>query len=169
MNGLFVGSQVVSGGFCEQRIRVLTGERLGFIEVFSEFGVCLLYTDVTPPPDGLAEQGVRVELSGGRTVSLRLTFAGEDPFVEIVYCDPQLQAASTPVCDAAGARTQRSGRRGRRDALWPSLAPFLGRPVADQPARDRDASDGDPSVWYVVGLPGADRHGGGTAEYRPRG
>ena len=97
MNGLFVGSQVVSGGFCEQRIRLLTGERIGFIEVFSEFGVCLLYTDVTPPPDGLAEQGVRVELSGGRTVSLRLTFAGEDPFVEVVYCDPQLQAASTPV------------------------------------------------------------------------
>jgi RNA polymerase sigma factor (sigma-70 family) len=106
VNGLFVGSQVVSGGFCEQRIRVLTGERLGFIEVFSEYGVCLLYTDVTPPPDGFAEQGVRVELSAGRTVSVRLTFTGEDPFVEVVYCDPQLHATSTPADDAGPGRAR---------------------------------------------------------------
>ncbi len=123
INGFFVGSQAVSGGFSEQRIRVLTGERIGFVEVFSEHDVCLFYADITPPPDGLPDQGGRVELAGGKSLSLRLKFQDPDPLVEVVYCDPQLDFAQDADAPREGrGRTRRRveavGARGRVAEWW---------------------------------------------------
>jgi RNA polymerase sigma factor (sigma-70 family) len=42
VNGLFVCSQLVAGEISEQRVKLLLDERIGFIEVFSEYGTCLL-------------------------------------------------------------------------------------------------------------------------------
>jgi hypothetical protein len=39
VNGLFVGSQAVSGALSEQRVKILVTERIGFIEIFSEWRV----------------------------------------------------------------------------------------------------------------------------------
>lgn len=88
VNGLFVGSQTVTGGVSEQRVRIFVDERVGFIEVFSEHDVCLLYMDVTPPPDGAVEQSVRVELSDGRWLAATLTFREVEPSLEVIYRDP---------------------------------------------------------------------------------
>lgn len=99
VNGLFVGSQAVGGEISEQRLKILIPERVGFIEVFSEFGTCLLYLDVEAPPDGPAVHGHTVSLSGGRRLTARLEFHDAAPVLDVVYEDVRAAAISptTPV------------------------------------------------------------------------
>ena len=87
VNGVFCGSQVVSAELNEQQVRVVLPERIGFVEVFSEFGTCLLYMDVQPPPDGAAVQTMTSTL-GHRRVTATLTFQDAAPMLLVQYEDP---------------------------------------------------------------------------------
>jgi RNA polymerase sigma factor (sigma-70 family) len=88
VNGLFVGSQVVRAGVNEQRLKILISERVGFVEVFSEHGTCLLYLDVAVPPDGAVEQTASLALSGGRRLAATVRFQDEAPLLSVSYEDP---------------------------------------------------------------------------------
>jgi hypothetical protein len=128
INGLFVGSQAVQHGLGEQRLRVLLGERIGFVEIFSEHGVCLLYLDVVSPPDGEAEQGVTVSLSEGRTLSATLAFHEAAPVLHVLYKDPATEAFCRPAGISAPMRST-SGHpervERRTDRWFPRLATLL--------------------------------------------
>src|SRR5262245_47775999 len=119
VNGLFVGSQAVSGEVSEQCVKVLIAERIGFVEVFSEYGTCLLYLDVSPPPDGPAQQSVRVALSDGRQLTASLAFDDAAPVLQVVYEDrsariePALVATESPASGAALVRSE-----GTSTSLW---------------------------------------------------
>jgi RNA polymerase sigma factor (sigma-70 family) len=102
VNGLFVGSQLVRSGVSEQRVKILVTERIGFIELFSEHGTCLLYLDIVLPPDGPAEQTAEVILSEGRKLSATLAFEDAAPVLHVTYEDP----ASESVRADAGERSR---------------------------------------------------------------
>lgn len=136
INGLFVGSQAVQYGISEQRLKVLIGERVGFIEIFSEHSTCLLYLDVLPPPDGPAEQGVSVALSDGRALSTTVTFHDAAPVVHVQYRDPAPEDAEHTVRGFAlpdvtlGQLRPPDDRHGRRRRIVGRLADaFMWRPA----------------------------------------
>jgi RNA polymerase sigma factor (sigma-70 family) len=109
VNGLFVGSQAVHSGVSEQRVKILVAERIGFIEVFSEHGTCLLYLDIVPPPDGPAEQSVEVALSDGRMLSARLTFQDAAPILHVAYQDPAPEVEPQPGRESVRRSVEKPG------------------------------------------------------------
>jgi RNA polymerase sigma factor (sigma-70 family) len=88
VNGFVLGSHSINSGWSRQSVTVNLDEKIGFVEVFSEEEVRLLFALVEPPPVGSVEQRERVELSGGRTIELTLSFEESRPHVDIVYHDP---------------------------------------------------------------------------------
>ncbi len=88
VNGYVLGSQSVSAESNKLALSVNLNERVGFVEVFSEQGFCLMFSNVGAPPDGALEQETHVELSEGRTLDLNLNFTGAWPTVDVVYHDP---------------------------------------------------------------------------------
>lgn len=96
VNGLFVGSQAVNRTVNEQRLKLLSTEPIGFVEVFDEYDTCLLYLTVEPPPSGLVEQSVRVALSDGRHLAVTLDFSHASPAAHVVYDDSSAAAEPLP-------------------------------------------------------------------------
>lgn len=90
VNGYVLGSQSVCAESNKLALRVDLAEHLGFVEVFSEQGICLMFSSVGAPPDGALEQGAHAEFSEGRTLDLNLNFTGPWPTVNVVYLDPTL-------------------------------------------------------------------------------
>src|SRR6266545_1758157 len=97
VNGFVLGSQKVSSEVSELSLSISQTEKLGFIEIFSEQEVRLLFLSVDPPPDGQAEYKEQVELSDGRTIELALRFSETWPSLYVIYRDPAL--ATTPVLE----------------------------------------------------------------------
>jgi RNA polymerase sigma factor (sigma-70 family) len=93
VNGFVLGSQSLGGEQSEQTLNVSMPDKLGFVEVFSEQGIRLLFLNAEPPPDGPAEQAARVELSEGRRLELTLSFSAQWPKLHTVYFDPTSKSA----------------------------------------------------------------------------
>jgi len=90
VNGYVLGSQSVSAESNNLALSVNLTERVGFVEVFSEQGICLLFSSIGAPPDGPLEQEAHVKFSEGRTLDLNLNFSGPWPTVNVAYHDPAL-------------------------------------------------------------------------------
>lgn len=101
VNGFVVGAQRVNSERSEQTIAVNIEEPIGFVEVFSEDDVRLVYCDITPPPDGDVSHSARVGLSGGRSLSVTVDFAGPWPTLHVTYLDPGY--ASQTIAAPAGS------------------------------------------------------------------
>jgi RNA polymerase sigma factor (sigma-70 family) len=106
VNGLELASHRTVGVVDEQQVTVSGGEAIGFVEVFSDQQVRMLFLEVQPPPDGAIRQSRRVELSDGRTLEATVDFADRWPTIHVRYRDPQAVAAASEVePEAARDRT----------------------------------------------------------------
>ena len=76
----------------EQTLNINVPEKIGFVEVFSEQELRLLFLAVEAPPDGPVEQPAVVELSEGRRLELTVSFQVPWPQVRVVYVDPTISA-----------------------------------------------------------------------------
>jgi len=63
------------------------GEKIGFVEVFSEQEIRLAFMNVEPPPDGPVRQTSAIALSEGRTIELAVSFSDPWPTVHALYHD----------------------------------------------------------------------------------
>jgi RNA polymerase sigma factor (sigma-70 family) len=90
VNGFILGSQSITSRVNRQTISVKGEDRIGFVEIFSEKEVRLLFSCVEPPPDGPIEHKERVALSDGRSLELVLDFSNSTPDLHVVYTDPIL-------------------------------------------------------------------------------
>jgi len=88
VNGFVLGAQQVSSEFNKQVLAVNVDEPIGFIEVFSEQGVRMLFCDVDQPTEGSVEQKASAEFDSGRTLDLSLSFRGPWPSLNVSYHDP---------------------------------------------------------------------------------
>lgn len=94
VNGFVIGSHQISSRVNKQTVSVNVEERIGFVEVFSEREVRLLFCSVKMPPDGPVEHKERVELSDGRTLEMRLSFDEPWPALHVTYEDPAFSEAT---------------------------------------------------------------------------
>src|SRR5262249_18281487 len=92
VNGFVLGSQSLGSEQSEQTLNVSMPEQPGFVEVFSEQGIRLLFLNAELPQDGPAEQAASVELSEGRRLELTLSFSAQWPRLHTVYYDPTSKA-----------------------------------------------------------------------------
>ena len=113
VNGFVLGSQKVSSEVSELSLSISQTEKLGFIEVFSEQEVRMLFLSVEPPPDGQAEYKEQVELSDGRSIELALRFSETWPNVDVVYRDPSLAIAPFIDPELQAAVAEKSAVEGR--------------------------------------------------------
>ncbi len=96
VNGYVLGSHNVSSELFKHTLSVNLEEKIGFVEVFSEREVRLLFSVVEPPPDGPVEHRQRVVLSEGRTLELSLDFTEPWPTLQVTYYDPTYKTAEQP-------------------------------------------------------------------------
>jgi RNA polymerase sigma factor (sigma-70 family) len=115
VNGYVVGSQEISSELMVQTAHVQNPEPIGFVEIFSEQKIRMLYLKVEPLPDGQAIQSARVDLSGGRTLEISLNLIDTWPTVQVVYQDPRMNAESLP--SDAEEETAAANHEGRGWAL----------------------------------------------------
>ncbi len=94
VNGFILGSQSITSRVNRQTISIKGEERIGFVEIFSEKEVRLLFSCVEPPPDGPIEHKERVALSDGRSLELLLDFSNSTPDLHVMYTDPMLGSES---------------------------------------------------------------------------
>jgi RNA polymerase sigma factor (sigma-70 family) len=92
VNGYIIGSQKVGANLNEQTIAVTMSEKIGFVEVFSEQGIRLLFLMIEPPPDGEAEQSLYISLSEERALTATLRFHDTWPSLYVAYRAPQFNA-----------------------------------------------------------------------------
>jgi hypothetical protein len=100
VNGFALGAQQVSSEFSKQVLSVNIDEPIGFVEVFSEQGLRLLFFDVDQPIDGSVEQTARAEFDLGRELDLSLSFRGPWPTLNVSYHDPTFEAVESSVQDS---------------------------------------------------------------------
>jgi RNA polymerase sigma-70 factor (ECF subfamily) len=126
VNGILVATQRVGGARSEQAVRIGVAEPIGFVEVFSEQNVRLLYMPVDPMPDGAVEQAAQCDFGEGRSVEVRLDSSEASPMLHVTYCEPHGQCAAVP--DAAQDRevallparpAERPAGRAQDHARWP--------------------------------------------------
>jgi RNA polymerase sigma factor (sigma-70 family) len=101
VNGFVLGAQQISSEFNKQGLTVNVDEPIGFVEVFSEQGLRLLFFDVDQAIDGDIEQTARAEFDCGRELDLSLSFRGPWPMLNVVYHDPTFEAVESFVEDSA--------------------------------------------------------------------
>src|SRR5260370_23480966 len=99
VNGFVLGSQQISSEFNKQVLSVNVDEPIGFIEVFSEQGLRLLFFDVDQPIDGSVEQMARAEFDCGRALDLSLSFRGPWPRLNVSYHDHTFEALESATDD----------------------------------------------------------------------
>src|SRR6266536_451417 len=89
VNGYVQASQTVNSELSELNLNIDLSEDVSFVEVFSEQKLRLLVLSVDElPPVGPGELGRLLELSDGRTLSLKLEFRSPWPTLQIAYHDP---------------------------------------------------------------------------------
>jgi RNA polymerase sigma factor (sigma-70 family) len=91
VNGFVVGSQRLGLRSNELVISVNIEETIGFVEIFSEQDVRMLFSTIAPPPEGSIDHRKRIALSDGRSLELSLSFSEPWPILRVVYFDPGLQ------------------------------------------------------------------------------
>jgi len=119
VNGFILGSQSITSRVSRQTISVKGEERIGFVEIFSEKEVRLLFSCVDPPPDGPIEHKERVALSEGRSLELVLDFSNSTPDLHVVYTDPVLgtePAVQGYDAEGTGTLSETFGPQGRTKA-----------------------------------------------------
>jgi len=121
VNGYVLGSQSLSAESNKLALTVNTSERMGFVEVFSEQGFCLMFSSVGAPPDGPLEQEAHVELSEGRTLDLNLNFSGPWPTVNLLYSDPTFGSDETARVESA--QIAEASPLSQSSAVVPELSP----------------------------------------------
>lgn len=115
INGFIVGAHRVNSELSELALSVGIDERIGFIEVFSQNDVRLLFQSVEPPPDGMAVQSAMVGLSHGRHLELSLDFRDTRPQLYAKYADPAFHldyensGAAESIAAASAAKEQKTG------------------------------------------------------------
>jgi len=97
VNGFVISTLKVVAEINEHTLNVNLDERIGFVEIFSEQGIRLLYCAVEPPPNGEVEQTAQVELSEGRLLSVGISFDSAWPNLRLFYHDPQFSGARAEV------------------------------------------------------------------------
>ena len=128
VNGRPVGAQKVGSVVNEQKLNVGAGEEVGFVEVFSEQRVRLLYLDPSLwPAESDGGCVVSVGLSDRRTLEARLSYADSTPAVQVVYRDPLMafEPAAAEVVDES--RREGSQVFSQVAGAWRGLWKFLGR------------------------------------------
>lgn len=90
VNGFLLASQKIGHESNEQSLSVNIDERIGFVEVFSEQGVRLLFFEVDQPVDGDVEQKAEAKFSDGRRLELKLSYRTAWPTLHVLYRDPVL-------------------------------------------------------------------------------
>src|SRR5260370_28502627 len=95
VNGFILGSQQVSSELSKLALTVKVDEPIGFVEVFSEQGVRLLFLDVDQPTDGSIEQSAVVDFDCGLALDLSLSFRGPWPTLNVSYHDPTFDAVES--------------------------------------------------------------------------
>jgi len=96
VNGFILGSHSVSAELNRLSISIKGEEKIGFVEVFSEQEVRLLFGVLDPPPDGSVEWRWRAELSDGRRLELLVDFSEAWPAAHVVYHDPMFETVRSP-------------------------------------------------------------------------
>jgi len=91
VNGFVIGSQKLGLRSNELVISVNIEEKIGFVEIFSDQDVRMLFSTVAAPPEGTIEHRKRIALSDGRSLELSLSFSGPWPTLRVVYFDPSTQ------------------------------------------------------------------------------
>jgi RNA polymerase sigma factor (sigma-70 family) len=95
VNGYLFATQKIGGELCEQTLSINTTEKIEFVEVTSEQGVCLLFMCVDEsPPTGVYTRTARAALSDGRVLEATVSFSNPWPTVRVVYHDPLMSAGS---------------------------------------------------------------------------
>lgn len=151
VNGFVIGSHQISSRVNKQTVSVNVEEKIGFVEVFSEREVRMLFCNVNIPPDGPVEQKERVELSDGRALEMTLSFDGQWPALHVVYEDPAFSEAVKPetilreATDEVPATVPPTGIMNSKDQVR-----FLPRFVSN--ARRRLIGSGD--AWRLLAKPG---------------
>ena len=95
VNGFVLGAQQIGSELSKLALTVNVDEPIGFVEVFSEQGVRLLFLDVDQPTDGGIEQAAGVDFDCGRSLDLSLSFRGPWPAVNLSYLDPAFEAVNS--------------------------------------------------------------------------
>lgn len=135
VNGYLLGSQKLGSGVNEQTLAVNIGEKIGFVEAFSERATRLLLLPVEPPPDGAAAQSACVTLSQGRQLTMTLRFHNAWPSLHAVYYEPlsetladetrqATELSATPASVPIGEVESQSGGATEKEARWRSARPF---------------------------------------------
>ncbi|HEY2974598.1 MAG TPA: sigma-70 family RNA polymerase sigma factor [Pyrinomonadaceae bacterium] len=96
VNGFILGAHTINSALNKLSISAKGEEKIGFVEVFSEEEVRLLFCLVDAPPDGPVERKVRADLSDDRSLELFLDFSDSWPNLNVTYHDPAF-AAETAV------------------------------------------------------------------------
>ena len=121
VNGYVQASQPVSSELSELDLNVDLSEQISFVEVFSDQRLRLLLLNVEElPPAGPGEHAQLIEMSDGRTLSLKLEFRSPWPTLHVAYHDPTFKEVQELLDTAASA-----------DAL-PVVLPS---PVEEEPLR----------------------------------
>ncbi|HEX2269705.1 MAG TPA: hypothetical protein VHH35_09230, partial [Pyrinomonadaceae bacterium] len=89
VNGYVQASQLVNSELSELNLNIDLSEDISFVEVFSEQKLRLLLLNVDDlPPAGPGERAQHIEMSDGRTLSLKLEFRSPWPALHVAYHDP---------------------------------------------------------------------------------
>jgi len=96
VNGFILGSHTINSELNRLSISAKGEDKIGFVEVFSEEEVRLLFCVVDAPPDGPVERKVTAKLSDDRSLELFLDFSDSWPSLNVTYHDPAF-AAETEV------------------------------------------------------------------------
>ena len=124
VNGYVQATQTVNSELSELNLNVDLSEDISFIEIFSEQKLRLLLLNVDdPPPAGPGERVQLIEMSDGRTLSLKLEFRSPWPTLNVAYHDPTYKEVEELL-----------GKSNDEDALPLVVHP----PVAERTERSRD-------------------------------
>jgi hypothetical protein len=95
VNGYLIADQKVGSELSEQTLSINIGEKIDFIEIFSEQDIRLLLVCVEElPPNRAYRRSTRVQLSDDRTLEATLSFSYPWPTLQVVYFDPLRNAES---------------------------------------------------------------------------
>jgi RNA polymerase sigma factor (sigma-70 family) len=125
VNGFELGAHTLGPQQSDLMLTANVGEQVALVEVFSEQGLCLLFLDACPPPDGPVRQRRRVELSEGRHAELEVAFGGPWPTITATYFDPR--GASPPQTEQSVADEAFDTEEARTGAsIWARWTRFFG-------------------------------------------
>ncbi len=88
VNGYLMATQSTGSEISEQTIAINVAEKIGFVEIFSEQQVRLLFLDMAG--DDQADCHAHIALSDDRTLEAKLKFGNPFPTLQVLYSDPSL-------------------------------------------------------------------------------